>query len=66
MLPLFFVHCFLVRRTVFLWWNRWTNLPTNVLDATLDLAASHSCLGEDSLNGRNAISMSVTARVHIL
>lgn len=66
MLPLFFIHGFLVSGTVLLWWNRRTNLPTNVLDATLDLAAARGCLGEDALNGCNAISMSVTAGVHIL
>lgn len=66
MLPLFFIHGFLVSGTVLLWWNRRTHLPTNVLDATLDLAAARGCLSEDTLNGRDAISVSVTASVHIL
>lgn len=66
MLPLFFIHGFLIRGAVLLWWNRRTDLPTNVLDATLDLAAACGRLGEDALNGCNAISMSVAVRVHIL
>lgn len=64
-LPFFFVHGFLVCGTVLLWWHWRTNLSTNVLDATLDLAAACSCLGKDALNGCNAISMSVTAHVHV-
>lgn len=66
MLPLFFIHGFLVRGTVLLWWHRRTHLSTNVLDATLDLAAARGCLGEDALNGCDAVSMSVTTRVHIV
>lgn len=66
MLPLFFIHGFLVCGTILLWWHRRTHLSTNVLDATLDLAAARGRLGEDALNGCNAISMSVTARVHVL
>ena len=66
MLPLFFVHYFLIRGIALLWWNRRTDLPTNVLDATLDLAAACGRLGEDALNGCNAISVYMTVRVHIL
>lgn len=66
MLPLFFIHGFLVTGTVLLWWHRRTRLPTNVLDATLDLTAARGCLGEDALNSCNAVSMSVTTCVHVL
>jgi len=66
MLPLFLIHGFLVSRTVLLWWHRRTHLSTNVLDATLDLAAARGRLGEDTLDGCNAISVSVPAHVHIL
>ena len=65
-IPLFFIHGFLVRWTVLLRWHWRTHFSTNVLDATLDLAAARGCLGEDTLDGRNAVSVSVTARVHIL
>lgn len=66
MLPLFFVHGFLIRRAVLLWWNRRTHLPTNVLDAALDLAAARGRLGEDALDGRDAVAVSMTVHVHIL
>lgn len=66
MLPLFFIHGFLVRGTVLLGWHRRTRLSTNVLDAPLDLAAARGCLCEDALDGCNAISVSVTTRVHII
>lgn len=65
-LPFLFVHRFLIRGVVLLWGHRRTDLPTNVLDATLDLAAPCGCLGENALNGCNTISMSMTVRVHIL
>lgn len=65
MLPLFFVHGFLVRGAVFLWQNRRTDLSTNILDATLDLAAACGCLGEDALDSSDSISVSVTVCVHI-
>lgn len=65
-LPLFFIHGFLVSGAVLLWWHWRTHLSTNVLDATLDLAAAFGCLREDALNGRNAISMRVTACVCII
>lgn len=66
MLPLFFIHGFLVCGTVLLWWHWRTHLSTNVLNATPDLAATCGRLGEDALNGCDAITMSVTARVHII
>lgn len=66
MLPLFFVHGFLVRGTVFLWQNRRTDLSTNILDATLDLTAACSRLGEDALNSGDSVSVSVTVCVHVL
>lgn len=65
MLPFFFVHGFLVRRAVFLWQNRRTDLSTNILDATLDLTAACGRLGEDSLNSGDSVSVSVTVCVHI-
>lgn len=66
MLPFLFIHGFLVSGTVLLWWHRRTHFSTNVLDATLDLAAARGCLGEDALNGCNAVAVGVTVRVHIL
>lgn len=65
-LPLFFIHGLLVSGTVLLWWHWRTHLSTNVLDATLDLAAACGCLSEYALNGCDAVSMSMTARVHVL
>lgn len=66
MSPLFLIHGFLVGRTVLLRRHRRTHLATNVLDAALDLAAARGCLGEDALNGGDAVSVSVAARVRIL
>lgn len=65
MLPLFFVHGFLVRGAVFLWQNRRTDLSTNVLDATLDLTAACGGLGKDALDSGDSVSVSVTVCVHI-
>lgn len=65
MLPLFFVHGFLVGWVVFLWWNRWTDLSTNILDAALDLTAACGRLSEDALDSCDSISVSVTVCVHI-
>lgn len=65
MLPLFFVHGFLVRGAVFLWLNRRTDLSTNVLDATLDLTAACGRLGKDALDSGDSVSVSVTVCVHI-
>lgn len=66
MLPLFFIHGFLVSGAVLLWWHWRTHSSTDLLDASLDLTAARGCFGEDSLNGCDAISMSVAACVHVL
>lgn len=65
MLPFFFVHGFLVRGAVFLWRDRRTDLSANILDATLDLTAACGRLGEDALDSRDSVSVSVTVCVHI-
>lgn len=65
MLPLFFVHGFLVRGAVFLWQNRRTDLSTNILDATLDLTAACGRLDKDALDRGDSVSVSVTVCVHI-
>lgn len=65
MLPLFFVHGFLVRGAVFLWQNRRTDLSTNILYATLDLTAACGRLGEDAFDSGDSVSVSVTVCVHI-
>lgn len=65
-LPFLFIHGFLVGGTVLLWWHWWTHLSTNVLDAALDLAAARRCLGEDALDGRDAISVSEAVHLNVL
>lgn len=65
-LPLLFVHGLLVGGAVLLWRDRRTDLAANVLDAALDLAAARGRLGEDAFDGRDAIAVSVAARVHVL
>lgn len=65
-LPLFFIRGLLVCGAVLLRGHWRTHLPANVLDATLDLAAARRCLTEDALDGRDAVPMSVSARVHIV
>lgn len=66
LLPLLFVHGLFIGGAVLLWRDRRTDLPTNVLDAALNLTAARGCLGEDAFDGRDAVPVSVTVRVHVL
>lgn len=65
-IPFFFIHGFLVSGTAFFGQHWREQLPTNVLNAALDLAAACGCFAEDALNGCDAVSVSKAARVRIV
>lgn len=65
-LPLLFIHGLFIGGAVLLRRDRRTDLPANVLDAALDLTAARGRLGEDAFDGRDAVPVGVTVRVHVL
>lgn len=63
--PFFLVHTLLFSRTVLLGRYGWTHFPTDVLQASLAVPTASCSFGQNSFDGRYAVSMRVLGRIHL-